>query len=51
MTFDPDAAAHPDSGVFGLPHTRDEIAKLGPFDYGKLEVPPPMREEPALEED
>jgi len=35
MTFDPDAAAHPDSGVFGLPHTRDEariILLPVPFD-------------------
>jgi len=41
----------PGADTYRLPHTRDEIAKLGPFDYGKLEVPPPMREEPALEED
>lgn len=26
MPFDPDAAAQPGSGIFGLPHTRDEAA-------------------------
>jgi agmatinase len=35
MTFDPDAAASPDSGVFGLPHTREDARVVlipAPFD-------------------
>lgn len=35
MPFDPDAAAQPGSGIFGLPHTRDEAAIVlipAPFD-------------------
>jgi hypothetical protein len=27
--------------TYDLPYTRDEIAELGPFDYGELPAPPP----------